>query len=113
MKSSTPVTVTVWGWFQFPGLKTRDVTDSEPSDGSVTVRSTRTADDGRLVRATVKVAVPPASVVSGTDAGVITTPAMSLSALTADTRTGARVAYNGSRLPPGSAVIVNGLSPSA
>ena len=71
--SSWPVTVTVWSTFQVPELPAVKVSvvedagapppaDTSPSPGSRLSTVTVTAADGWVSSATVKVAVPPASV---------------------------------------------------
>src|SRR5438093_741435 len=83
--SSTPVTVTVCARFQFTVVNV--------SDAGATVPSVRSLDDnpivtfavGWLVKTTVNVAVPPASVVVSPDVGVTVIPATSLSVLVTDT----------------------------
>ena len=63
MSSLTPVTVTVWGVFQFAVVKVRDEVLSEPSVVSFPVSETVTLELGFALRTTVNVEEPPASVV--------------------------------------------------
>ncbi len=77
--SSTPVTVTVWAVSQFADVKTTSAGLTVPSDVSELVRVTVTVAVGWELRTTVKLAVPPASVVTKPDVGLTVTPALSLS----------------------------------
>src|SRR5438132_650225 len=77
-KSSTPVTVTVCAAFQSAGVNVTDDPDTVPSVGSSLETGTTTFATGWLVRTTVNVGAPPASVVSRPSAGVTGTPATSL-----------------------------------
>ena len=61
--SSTPVTVTVWGLFQFPLLKLREFVDNLPSLLSSPVMGMVTWFSGWAVRATVKLMEAPFSLV--------------------------------------------------
>ena len=62
MASSAPVTVTVCAVLQSLVSKVSDDGDAAPSPVSRLVTDTVTACNGRVASATVKVAVPPASV---------------------------------------------------
>src|SRR5262245_2789 len=77
--SSTPVTVTVRGRFQFEVVKESVVGDTVPSLGSELESPRLTLDDGWLVSTTVKVALPPASVVVSPDTGSTAIPRASSS----------------------------------
>ena len=63
MESLTPVTVTVWAVFQFAVVKVRVSVLREFSVASLPVNETVTFAVGSASRTTVKVEVPPASVV--------------------------------------------------
>src|SRR2546427_654271 len=69
-RSSTPVTVTVCATFQFAVVNVSEAGDTVPSVRSELVNPTVTFAVGWLVRTTVNVAVPPASVVASPDVGL-------------------------------------------
>src|SRR5260221_54340 len=73
--SSTPVTVTIFGISASATVKVSEAGETVPSVRSELLRSTATFEVGTDVRATVKVAVPPASEVTRPDVGVTVTPA--------------------------------------
>ena len=75
--SSTPVIVTVCGTRAFSGVNVSEAGLTVPSVRSELVSEIVTSDAGELVRAIVKVAVPPASVVWRFGAAVTVTPATS------------------------------------
>ena len=77
----TPVTVTVCGTFQFALVKVRLAGLTVPSVVSLELRPIVTSAVGCVFSTTVKVAVPPASVVVRPDVGVTVMPAVSLSVL--------------------------------
>src|SRR2546423_10700223 len=77
-KSSTPVTVTVWGVFQLAAVKVKLDGETVPSAVLPLLMGTVTFAVGWLFNTTVKVAVPPASVVVNPEAGETVTPAVSL-----------------------------------
>src|SRR5258706_204826 len=83
--SSTPVTVTVCVTFQFAVVNVRLAGATVPSVRSELVNPTVTFAVGWLVRTTVNVAVPPASVVVSPDVGFTVIPATSLSVFVTDT----------------------------
>ena len=84
-KSSTPVTVTVRGVFQLPVVNVRLAGLTVPSVVSLEVRPMVTSAVGCDANTTVKVAVPPASVVVRPKVGVTVMPASSLSVLVTET----------------------------
>ena len=77
----TPVTVTVCGTFQFAVVKVRLAGLTVPSVVSLELSPMVTSAVGWVFSTTVKVAVPPASVVVRPDVGVTVMPAVSLSVL--------------------------------
>ncbi len=77
MRSSTPVTVTVWGRFQLAAVKVRAAGETEPSVVRFEARAMETLAVGWELSTTVKVAVPPASVVRSPEVGVTVKPALS------------------------------------
>ena len=79
--SFTPVTVTVWSTFQFTLVKTRLVGVTVPSVVLLELSAIVTSAVGWDVSTTVKVVVPPASVVVSPDVGVTVMPATSSSVL--------------------------------
>src|SRR5258708_9264690 len=83
--SSTPVTVTVCAVFQFAVVNVTLAGATVPSVRSFDDNPIVTFAVGWLVRTTVNVAVPPASVVVSPDVGVTVIPATSLSVLATDT----------------------------
>ena len=87
-KSSTPVTVTVWAVFQVAGVNVTLAGATAPSVTSVVASPMLTLAAGWLFSTTVKVAVPPASVVTRPRVGVTAMPIASLSVLLADTSPG-------------------------
>ncbi len=48
-RSSTPVTVTVWGIFQFAGVKTRSAVETRPSVASFVATGSRRSTPARIV----------------------------------------------------------------
>ena len=86
--SSTPVTVTVRGTFQLAAVKVRLETLTMPSVTSFEATAMVTSAAGWLLRTTVKLAVPPASVVSRPATGVTVTPEASLSVFVTATSVG-------------------------
>src|SRR2546423_713933 len=101
-KSSTPVTVAVCGVFQLAGGKGRVGGSAGPLAGFRVVRAVGGVGGGLLVggggegavgwlvRTMVKLAAPPASVVTKPDVGLTVMPAVSLSVLVALTFAGLR-----------------------
>ncbi len=79
--SSTPVTVTVCAVFQSAEVKVSGVGLTVPSVGSLLLRARVTSALGWVVSTTVKVAVPPDSVVTKPLVGLTVMPAVSLSSL--------------------------------
>ena len=73
-KSSTPVSVTVWAVFQLAELNVRLAGETVPSAVLLDERPIVTFAFGCELSTTVKVAVPPASVVVRPDVGVIVKP---------------------------------------
>src|SRR4051794_20969891 len=88
--SSAPVMVTVWGVFQLAAVNVRNGGASLPSPGRDEPTGSAPSADGRAVRTTVNVAVPPASVVTRPVVGDIVMPDASLSVLLTDTSAGFR-----------------------
>src|ERR1051325_9344184 len=86
--SSTPVTVTVWATFQLAVLNVRLAVETVPSAGLLLATGIATLAVGWLLRRTVKLAVPPASVVTRPVVGVTVMPAASLSVFVTDTSAG-------------------------
>src|SRR2546429_511436 len=82
MKSSTPVTVTVWATFQLAAVNVRLEVETVPSAGLDEERPMVTLAEGALLRATLNVAVPPASVV-GPLMALTLMPAMGLTVMLA------------------------------
>src|SRR5437667_12138491 len=72
--SFTPVTTTVCGVSQLAGVKVRLDAETVPSVRSELDRLIETLAVGALFSTTVKLAVPPASVVDRPDVGVTVTP---------------------------------------
>ena len=85
MASETPVTVIVCGVFQLALVKVTLAALTVPSVGSFEIKPIVTSAVGCEFSTTVKVAVPPASVVVKPDVGVTVMPAVSLSVLVTDT----------------------------
>src|SRR2546426_7396139 len=83
--SSTPVTVTVCATFQFAVVNVSDAGATVPSVRSFDDNPTVTFAVGWLVKTTVNVAAPPASVVVNPDVGFTVIPATSLSVFVTDT----------------------------
>ena len=77
--SSTPVTVTVCAVLQLPGVKVREAGATVPSVRSLEESPIVTFAVGWVSSTTVKVAVPPDSVVVRPDVGATVNPAVSLS----------------------------------
>src|SRR6266446_10089006 len=73
-KSSTPVTVTTWGVSALAGVNTSDAGDTVPSVVSDEERPMVTFAPGTDFNATVKVAVPPLSLVTRPEVGVTVKP---------------------------------------
>src|SRR6266545_8053480 len=69
------MTVTVCGESAFAGVKTREAGDTDPSVESLEDRPMVTSAVGTELRATVKVAMPPPSVVVRPEVGVTVMPA--------------------------------------
>ena len=86
--SSAPVTVTVWGTFQLAAVNVRLAAGIVPSVRSLEATGMTTSAVGWLFRTTVKLAVPPASVVPRPATGVTVMPAPSLSVFTSATSAG-------------------------
>src|SRR6187399_1540341 len=84
-KSSTPATVTVCGIFQFAVVKVTLAGPTVPSTVLLELSPIVTSVVGCEFNTTVKVAVPPASVVVNPDVGVTVMPAVSLSVLVTET----------------------------
>ena len=74
LASFTPLTVTVWAVRALAGVKVRLFGETVPSVVSLLERATVTVAVGTVLRATVKVAVPPASVVVRPEVGVTVKP---------------------------------------
>ena len=88
-RSSTPVTVTVCVVLQLAAPKVTLVGETVPSKILLLLRPIITSAVGSLLSLIVKVAVPPASVVTSPEVGVTVNPAVSLSVLvTATSATG-------------------------
>ncbi len=83
--SSTPVTVTVCAEFQFAAVNINDVGATVPSAVLSEESAIVTSAVGSVLSTTVKVAVPPASVVLNPDVGVTVIPAVSSSVFSTDT----------------------------
>src|SRR5262249_18197784 len=83
-KSLTPVTVTVCGVFQLAGVNVM-LAGTVPSLVSLDDRFTVTSATGLVCSTTLKVAVPPASVVTRPPVGLTLTAAVSLSWLVTTT----------------------------
>src|SRR5438876_898754 len=90
-KSFTPVTVTVWGVFQFADVNVRLAGATVPSAVLLDEIPTETLAVGCELSTTVNVAVPPASVVVRPEVGETVTPAVSLSVLLTETSDGLRL----------------------
>src|SRR4051812_40610844 len=93
MGSLTPVTVTVCGVLQVTFVNVRDEVDTVPSAVSRLWMGMITSAEGCELRRTVKVAVPPLSVV-GLDAGLPVTPAASLSLIVSVTGVDVETVYD-------------------
>jgi len=112
MKSSTGVTATAFGTFQFAGVKvTLDVT--VPSVVSVETNPMVTSAVGRVSRTIVNSLMPPASEVTSPVVGAIVKPAVSSSWLITATSSGVTAAYAPSVLVTGPTRIVYPWSPSS
>ena len=85
-----PVTVTVLATFQFAGVKVRLTGATVPSVASLLARGITTTAVGWLLSTTVKLAVPPASVVTRPAVGLTVMPAASLSLFVAATSAASR-----------------------
>ena len=90
-KSSTPVRVTVWAVFQLAVVNVKLAGETVPSAVLLDERPRVTLAVGCELSTTVKVAVPPASVVVSPDVGVTVIPAVSSSLLVAETSAGSRL----------------------
>src|SRR3954471_7828885 len=106
MASSTPVTVTVCAAFQLAGVNVSAAGETVPSVVSLEDSAMVTLAVGWALRATVKAAVPPASVVVRPAVGVTVIPAVSLSVLTTATSGALRPLYAGSVLAAAAVTIV-------
>src|SRR3954464_14298333 len=84
-KSSAPVTVTVCATFQFAAVNVSDDAETVPSAVLLLEIGTTTFARGWLVSTTVKLAVPPASVVDNPLVGETVIPAVSLSVFDTET----------------------------
>src|SRR5437879_6187166 len=78
---STPVTITVCATFQFADVKVSDAGATVPSVGSLDDKGIVTFAVGCVLSTTVKVAAPPASVVTRPATGATVMPAASSSVL--------------------------------
>ena len=76
-KSSTPVTVTVWGVLQLAGVNVSVAGDTVPSAVLLLLRPMATLAVGWVLRTTVKVAVLPQEAVSRPEVGVTVMPMLS------------------------------------
>src|SRR2546429_4741933 len=85
---STPLFGSVWGVFQLPAVKVRLEAETVPSAVLLLLSGIVTLAVGWLVRTTVNVAAPPASVVTRPDEGLTVIPAVSLSVLLTGTSAG-------------------------
>src|SRR5215213_9566237 len=103
--SFTPVAVTVWAMFQLAAVKMSVAGLTLPSVGSLLLRPIVTFAVGWLSNLTVKVAVPPASLVSPLIADTLM-PAVSSSRLMAGTSAAFIVLYLVSPLVAGAKIIV-------
>src|SRR6185369_9318307 len=112
-RSSTPVTVTVCGTFQSAAVNVRFAAETLPSVVSLEATGMTTSTVGWLVRTTVKLAVPPASVVPRPATGVTVMPASSLSALVTATSAGSIVAKIGSAEAGAPTATLYAMSPSS
>src|ERR1044072_4741154 len=86
--SSTPVTVTVWATFQLAVRNVRLAVENVASAGSLLATGIATLAVGWLLRRTVKLAVPPASVVTRPVVGVTVMAGSLLSVFAPDTSAG-------------------------
>src|SRR5207249_1413510 len=111
--SLTPVTVRPWGVFQFAVVNVTDAGDTVPSVVSLLEIGTVTVAVGCEVSTTVKVAVPPLSVVVRPAVGFTMKPALSLSMLVTDTLAAFLPLYRGSTLVAGAVMMVYVWLPSA
>ena len=84
------MTTTAWATLQSAGVNVRLEVETVPSVASLEPTGITTFAVGWLVRATVNVAWPPASVVTRPDAGRTEIPATSSSAFVAETSAGSR-----------------------
>src|SRR5262249_777152 len=96
--SSTPVTVTVCGTFQFAAFNVMLAGDTAPSVASLLVRPITTSASGWLCSAIVNVAFAPDSSVLRPPTALTTMPAWSSSAFVAATSAASMPAYTGSLL---------------
>src|SRR4051812_14115867 len=96
--SSTPVTTTACGAFQFIGVNTSVAAETVASERSDEVNDKVTADVGRELSTTLKLAAPPASVVTRPEAGETEKPAVSSSTFTSATSAALAPPYAGSAL---------------
>src|SRR6185436_5335920 len=86
--SFTPATVTVCGTFQSVAVNVRLTAEAVPSDGSLEATGMTTSAVGSLLSTTVKLELPPDSVVPRPATGVTSMPAASSSAFAAATSAG-------------------------
>ena len=100
------MSVTVWAVFQLAAVKVRLAGETVPSAVLPDERPIVTLAVGCELSTTVKVAVPPASVVVRPDVGVTVSPAVSLSVLVTKTLAGSRPSYLASALLAAAVVIV-------
>ena len=84
------MTVTVWAAFQFALVNVRLAVETVPSAVLLLATGITTSAMGWLVRTTVKLALPPASVVTRPAVGVTVMPATSLSLFVDETSAGSR-----------------------
>src|SRR6185503_4381677 len=99
--SSAPVTVTVCGSFQSAAVNVRFEPESVPSAVLLEATGITTSAVGSLLSTTLKLAVPPASVVARPETGMTSMPAASSSALLTATSAGSIAAYAASSLATG------------
>ena len=90
MASLTPVTVTVWATFQFAAVNVRLAGETVPSAALLLESAIVTSAVGCAFITTVKLALPPASVVVSPATGVTEIPATSSSVLLSETSAASR-----------------------
>src|SRR5207244_1005091 len=93
--------VIVWGTFQSAAVNVNDEVETVPSAGLLLLTPIVTAPVGWLVSTTVKLALPPASVVTSPAVGVTTIPAVSSSRFVTATSAGFTPLYWASALAAG------------